>query len=55
MLHEYYNAGVQSLKLPPAKCQMPVKYWVLCGRINKGHPSQWSATFDSASIYEKQH
>lgn len=30
MLHEYYNAGVPSLKLPPAKCQMPVKY-VLCG------------------------
>lgn len=50
MLHEYYNAGMQSLKLPPAKCQMPVKY-VLCGRINKGHPSQWSVTFEGASIH----
>lgn len=42
--HEYYNAGMQSFKLPPAKCQMPVKN-VVCERINKGHPSQWSVTF----------
>lgn len=32
------------LEKPPTKCQMPVKY-VLCGRINKGHLSQWSVTF----------